>query len=88
MRSILSVLLIIFCFAFAPIKANSQDVTTESYLRRTQSQVTRTSGSPEAQGPTGAPFDGGISLLVAAGLGYAGKKAHDKRKKEKANNNI
>ena len=28
------------------------------------------------------PFDGGISLLVAAGIGYGVKKAHDKRKKD------
>jgi len=27
------------------------------------------------------PFDGGMSLLVAAGAGFAIKKAHDKRKK-------
>ena len=30
------------------------------------------------------PLDGGVSLLVAAGVGYAIKKAHDKRKQEKA----
>lgn len=29
------------------------------------------------------PIDGGLSLLVAAGVGYAVKKAHDKRKREK-----
>lgn len=28
------------------------------------------------------PFDGGLSLLVAAGAGFAIKKARDKRKKE------
>ena len=28
-----------------------------------------------------APIDGGISLLIAAGVGYGLKKAHDKRKK-------
>ena len=31
----------------------------------------------------GVPFDGGLSLLVAAGIGYGIKKAYDKRKKEK-----
>ena len=30
----------------------------------------------------GAPFDGGLSLLIAAGIGYASKKAYDKRKKD------
>ncbi|MBE7169233.1 MAG: hypothetical protein INR73_01500 [Williamsia sp.] len=29
------------------------------------------------------PLDGGVSLLVAAGVGYAIKKAHDKRKETK-----
>ncbi|HEX8461177.1 MAG TPA: hypothetical protein VF623_07095 [Segetibacter sp.] len=34
-------------------------------------------------GTASAPFDGGISLLVAAGIGYASKKGFDKRKKSK-----
>lgn len=29
------------------------------------------------------PFDGGVSLLVAAGIGYGLKKAHDKKRAEK-----
>ncbi len=33
--------------------------------------------------PGGAPIDGGISLLVAAGIGYGAKKARDARKKVK-----
>lgn len=33
--------------------------------------------------PAAAPFDAGLSLLIAAGVGYASKKAHDKRKKNK-----
>jgi hypothetical protein len=32
----------------------------------------------------GVPFDGGLSLLVAAGIGYAAKKGYDKRKKKPA----
>jgi hypothetical protein len=32
--------------------------------------------------PTGAPIDGGLSLLVAAGVGYGAKKLKEKRKKE------
>lgn len=35
-------------------------------------------------GPVGAPFDGGITLLIAAGVGYASKKAYDKRKANKS----
>lgn len=31
--------------------------------------------------PGGAPIDGGISLLVAAGIGYGAKKVRDARKK-------
>jgi hypothetical protein len=33
--------------------------------------------------PVNAPFDGGLSLLVAAGIGYASKKAYQKRKNDK-----
>lgn len=29
------------------------------------------------------PIDGGLSMLVAAGIAYGAKKAYDKRKKEK-----
>lgn len=28
------------------------------------------------------PFDGGVSLLVAAGIGYGLKKAHDRKKSQ------
>ncbi len=34
-------------------------------------------------GATDAPLDGGLSLLVAAGIAYGSKRAYDKRKKEK-----
>ncbi len=39
-------------------------------------------GDPDAP-PTGIPFDGGLTLILAAGAGYAIKKARDKRLKEK-----
>ena len=32
--------------------------------------------------PTQAPFDGGLSMLLAAGAGYALKKGYDKKKKK------
>ena len=32
---------------------------------------------------TDAPFDGGVSLLVAAGVAYGVKKVHEKKKAEK-----
>lgn len=38
--------------------------------------------------PTAAPIDGGLSLLIAAGIGYASKKAYDKRKKDKLKRDI
>lgn len=34
-------------------------------------------------GHYGAPFDGGISLLIAAGVGYGVKKAYNRRNAEK-----
>lgn len=38
--------------------------------------------------PTAAPFDGGLSLLIAAGVGYASKKAYDKRKENKVKQDV
>lgn len=35
-------------------------------------------GSPDAD----VPIDGGLSLLVAAGIGYGAKKIREKRKKQ------
>jgi hypothetical protein len=37
---------------------------------------------------TSAPFDGGISLLIAAGVGYACKKGYDKRRLRKEGQKI
>jgi hypothetical protein len=40
-----------------------------------------------AQGPDfDAPIDGGLSLLLAAGVGYGVKKIRDSRKKKEAEN--
>ena len=35
--------------------------------------------------PGAAPIDGGLSLLVAAGVGYGAKKIREKRKRENDN---
>jgi hypothetical protein len=35
-----------------------------------------------------APIDGGVGLLVAAGVGYGLKKVREKRKKQNANLNF
>lgn len=40
-------------------------------------------GNPGDDPDTGVPFDGGLSLLVTAAVGYGLKKAADKRKKER-----
>jgi hypothetical protein len=36
-------------------------------------------GTPPCDGPFGSPcpIDGGIGFLIAAGIAYGGKKAHD-----------
>ena len=44
-------------------------------------------GDPGPDPDTDVPLDGGVSILVAAGIAYGAKKAHDKRKKEKQMNN-
>ena len=45
-------------------------------------------GDPgEDPDPTNVPIDGGLSLLIAAGVGYAAKKGYDKRKKDNAADN-
>ena len=42
-------------------------------------------GLPDCSGgDPGAPFDGGASIIIAAGAGIAAKKAYDKRKAAKA----
>lgn len=33
---------------------------------------------------TPIPFDGGLSLIIAAGVGYGAKKAYDAKKKKQA----
>ncbi len=53
--------------------------------------------SSQAQGPgdpgddpdpsQNIPFDGGISLVVAAGIAYAAKKGYDKRKRSDTTTN-
>ena len=37
---------------------------------------------PDPDGDPDAPIDGGVSLLVAAGIGYGVKKVRDNRKKK------
>lgn len=42
-------------------------------------------GDPGDDPDRQVPFDGGISLVVAAGIAYAAKKGYDKRKKSNKN---
>lgn len=44
-------------------------------------------GNPGQDPDTGVPFDGGISLLIGAGVAYGFKKAYDKRKKNRQEEN-
>ena len=41
------------------------------------------SRQPDNDDPLNAPIDGGVSLLIAAGVAYGAKKAHERRKKQK-----
>jgi len=41
-----------------------------------------TGGGGPITDPAGVPIDGGLSLLVAAGAGYIGKKYYDHKKKK------
>jgi hypothetical protein len=45
-----------------------------------KAQIGGPGGDPEGGG---APIDGGISLLVAAGVGYGIKKVYNKRREQK-----
>jgi len=45
-------------------------------------------GLPGDSNDPDAPIDGGLSLLVAAGVGYGAKKIHEKRKKQQAENEV
>ena len=41
---------------------------------------------PDDPDPLNAPIDGGVSLLIAAGVAYGAKKAHAHRKKQETKN--
>ena len=38
---------------------------------------------PQGDDPLNAPIDGGVSLVIAAGVAYGAKKAHEHRKNKK-----
>ena len=45
-------------------------------------------GGPGGDPDMAVPIDGGVSLLVAAGIAYGAKKAYDKRKSNAGNKEI
>ena len=45
-------------------------------------------GPGDPGGDPDVPIDGGLSLLLAAGVGYVAKKGYDKRKKSTENSVI
>lgn len=68
-RFLITITLIVICFV-APFYAHARGIAPDAVF---------VAANPD---PVSAPFDGGLSLLIAAGVGYASKKAYDKRKKE------
>jgi hypothetical protein len=51
--------------------------------------LTFTTAQAQFEDPDPAiPFDGGLSLIIAAGVAYAAKKGYDKKNKQKQNNEI
>lgn len=67
-----AVLIVIFCMPF---------------LSNAQPGDGGIDADPNPPSGAGAPFDGGLSILIAAGIGYAAKKGYDKRLSEKAKGN-
>lgn len=56
-------------------------LTVVSLLMYVPSLLAQMPGDPGTD-PDEIPIDGGLSLLIAAGVAYGAKKAYDKRKKE------
>ena len=72
-KSLLATLIIICAFTCMPSQIFAKDHPDQ--------------GTIDCPPPTQAPLDGGLSLLIAAGIGYGVKKAYDKRKKDKSTDN-
>lgn len=67
----ITVLLLMLAINFTPNIVNAQDSPTD----------TTGLGDPDG-GPTNVPFDGGISILVAAGVAYGIKKRREYSSKQ------
>lgn len=68
------------------IKAiNARAILTVAILIISFTAIAQAPPDPLDDDPgTTAPIDGGVSLLVAAGIGYGAKKVHEMRKKKSA----
>ncbi len=80
-KSLLATLLIVGCFSFLPGMVQAQ-----GERGRALKNIPKPTKSPMPN--KGAPFDGGISFLIAAGAVYTVKKAYEKKKKEALNGSV
>ena len=67
--------IVIVAFAFVSIQSNAQAPTPPSGIPGISGSGTLGNGDPVGSGSASVPFDGGMSLMLAAsGIGYAAKK--------------
>ena len=64
--------LVIISFICLPVLASAQFEFGDEPLE-----------DPDPPAPDEVPFDAGLTVLIGAGIAYAAKKRHDKRKAEK-----
>jgi len=77
--SLVTALLITGCLGFSPGLVQAQQVHRNMAFKPNKPP------KPPKPPNKGAPFDGGLSFLIAAGALYTAKKAHDKMKMETLN---
>ena len=65
LKHCITALLLIAAINFTPVLVHAQDFDN---------------GDPDADSNTGVPFDGGIGILIAAGVAYGLKKKYDEKK--------
>ncbi len=69
-------MVLICCFAILP------------HIGSAQSGVVSTDPPPPPPDPVDTPIDGGLSILIGAGVLYGIKKAKDNRKQKKEGENV
>jgi hypothetical protein len=75
------VILLILMMSFLTHTSFAQIATQDPAVEDANDPVS--TSPPDIDDPNNAPIDGGVSLLVAAAIGYGAKKAHAHRKKQK-----